>query len=120
MTRLPAILAMILLLPVACAATDTATQPVEAAADKPTADDTNFTWALLRAASMSVARLSLCQFQDVLELGSAHRMNVPGTTSGCWTWRFSWDWVKPEASLKLAHMSAASARVGFERLDLPA
>lgn len=83
-------------------------------------DDTNFTWALLRAASMSVARLSLCQFQDVLELGSAHRMNVPGTTSGCWTWRFVWDWVKPEASLKLAHMSAASARVGFERLDLPA
>jgi len=82
--------------------------------------ESNFTWALLRSAAMSVARLSLCQFQDVLELDTAHRMNVPGTTSGCWTWRFSWDWVKPEASVKLAHLCAASARVGFERLDLPA
>ena len=78
----------------------------------------NFTWALLRASAMSVARLSLCQFQDVLELGTAHRMNVPGTTEGCWTWRFSWDWVAPKASERLAHLSAASARVGFERLDL--
>ncbi|WP_255435270.1 4-alpha-glucanotransferase [Rhodoferax sp. BLA1] len=82
--------------------------------------DTDLTWALLRAAAMSVARLSLCQFQDVLELGSEHRMNVPGTTSGCWTWRFSWDWVTPQASVRLAHITAASARVGFERLDLSA
>lgn len=82
--------------------------------------DTGVTWALLRAAAMSVARLSLCQFQDVLELGSEHRMNVPGTTSGCWTWRFSWDWVSPQASVRLAHIAAASARVGFERLELPA
>ena len=81
-------------------------------------DNADVTWALLRAASMSVARLSLCQFQDVLELGTEHRMNVPGTTSGCWTWRFSWDWVSPQASVRLAHITAASARVGFERLDL--
>jgi 4-alpha-glucanotransferase len=81
-------------------------------------DNADVTWALLRAASMSVARLSLCQFQDVLELGTEHRMNVPGTTSGCWTWRFSWDWVSPTASVRLAHITAASARVGFERLDL--
>jgi 4-alpha-glucanotransferase len=83
-------------------------------------DDADLTWALLRAAAMSVARLSLCQFQDVLELGSAHRMNVPGTTSGCWTWRFSWDWVNPQAAVRLAHITAASARVGFEWLDLSA
>jgi len=83
-------------------------------------EDEDFTWALLRAAAMSVAKLSLCQFQDVLELGTAHRMNVPGTMAGCWTWRFSWDWVEPEASLRLAHIAAASARAGFERLDLKA
>jgi 4-alpha-glucanotransferase len=84
------------------------------------ADDADFTWALLRAAAMSVARLSFCQFQDVLELGTTHRMNVPGTMADCWTWRFSWDWVAPEASVRLAHIAAASARVGFERLDLQA
>ncbi|MCW2311846.1 4-alpha-glucanotransferase [Rhodoferax antarcticus] len=84
------------------------------------ATEEDFTWALLGAASMSVARLSLCQFQDVLELGTAHRMNVPGTTEGCWSWRFSWDWVTPQMSERLAHLSAASARVGFERLGLNA
>ena len=83
-------------------------------------EDADFTWVLLRAAAMSVARLSLCQFQDVLELGTAHRMNVPGTMTDCWTWRFIWDWVAPEASVRLAHIAAASARVGFERLDLKA
>jgi 4-alpha-glucanotransferase len=83
-------------------------------------EESDFTWALLRAAAMSVARLSLCQFQDVLELGSAHRMNVPGTMIGCWTWRFNWDWVTPEASSRMAHIAAASARIGFERLDLTA
>jgi len=80
----------------------------------------DFTWSLLSAAAMSVARFSLCQFQDVLELGTAHRMNVPGTTEGCWSWRFSWDWVTPKMSERLADICAASARVGCERLDLNA
>lgn len=72
-------------------------------------------WAMLRAASFSVARLSLCQFQDVLGLGSEHRMNTPGTL-GCWAWRFSWDWVGPDVAQRLANITAASGRVGFNRL----
>jgi 4-alpha-glucanotransferase len=76
-------------------------------------------WALLRAALFSVASLSMCQFQDVLALDGAHRMNTPGHM-GCWAWRFSWDWVGSEASVRLAHLSAASGRTGFERLDLHA
>lgn len=74
-------------------------------------------WAMVRAASFSVARLSLCQFQDVLGLGSAHRMNTPGTM-GCWTWRFKWDWVGPEVAAQLANITAASGRVGFNRLEI--
>jgi 4-alpha-glucanotransferase len=72
-------------------------------------------WAMLRAASFSVARLSLCQFQDVLGLGSEHRMNTPGTL-GCWAWRFSWDWVGPDVAQRLANITAASGRVGFNHL----
>jgi len=72
---------------------------------------------MVRAASFSVARLSLCQFQDVLGLGSAHRMNTPGTM-GCWSWRFSWDRVGPEVARQLANISAASGRVGFDRLAI--
>ncbi len=74
-------------------------------------------WAMVRAASFSVARLSLCQFQDVLGLGSPHRMNTPGTL-GCWTWRFSWDWVGPDLAQRLANITAASGRTGFNRLRL--
>jgi 4-alpha-glucanotransferase len=38
---------------------------------------------------------------------------------GCWTWRFRWDWVRPEHAARLAHISAASGRTGFDRLNLP-
>lgn len=74
-------------------------------------------WDMLRSAWMSVARLALCQFQDVLGLDSRHRMNTPGSM-GCWTWRFKWDWVKPEVARRLADMTAASGRVGFSWLKL--
>lgn len=74
-------------------------------------------WAMVRAASFSVARLSLCQFQDVLGLGSAHRMNTPGTM-GCWSWRFKWDWVGPGVARQLVQITAASGRVGFDRLKI--
>ena len=72
-------------------------------------------WAMVRAASFSVARLSLCLFQDVLGLGSAHRMNTPGTMS-CWSWRFRWEWVAPDVAPRFANITAASGRVGFDRV----
>jgi 4-alpha-glucanotransferase len=56
---------------------------VAAATDHALAD------ALLRAALASVARWALYPMQDVLGLGSAHRMNTPGQLD-CWTWRFRW------------------------------
>lgn len=74
-------------------------------------------WAMLRAAAFSVARLALCQFRDVLGLDGAHRMNTPGTM-GCWSWRFKWAWVGPELAQKLANITAASGRVGFDRLKI--
>ena len=82
-------------------------------------DGTDVHWAMLRAALMSVARLSLCQFQDVLGLDGTHRMNTPGTM-GCWSWRFSWDWVEPQVSSKLAKLTAASGRCVLEEVPAPA
>jgi 4-alpha-glucanotransferase len=67
---------------------------------------------MLRSAWMSVARLALCQFQDVLGLDSTHRMNTPGSM-GCWTWRFKWDWVGPQVAQQLARLTAASGRGRF-------
>jgi 4-alpha-glucanotransferase len=80
-------------------------------------DGTQPHWAMMRAAAFSVARLALCQFQDVLGLDGAHRMNTPGTM-GCWAWRFNWEWVGPESAQRLLAITAASGRVGFERLKL--
>jgi 4-alpha-glucanotransferase len=53
-------------------------------------DDRVLHWALMRATSQSVANLALFPLQDVLGLGSEHRMNFPGTAEGNWRWRFSW------------------------------
>lgn len=45
-------------------------------------------WALIRLAWASVADLAVAPLQDVLELGTEHRMNVPGTPTGNWRWRY--------------------------------
>ena len=47
-------------------------------------------WPLIRAALASVARLAIVPMQDVLALSAEHRMNMPGTTKGNWSWRFEW------------------------------
>ena len=44
-------------------------------------------WEMIRAVWASVANLALCPAQDLLGLGSAARMNLPGTAQGNWEWR---------------------------------
>ena len=46
-------------------------------------------WPLIRMALASVAGMAIIPLQDVLGLGSEARMNIPGTTEGNWSWRFS-------------------------------
>jgi len=43
-------------------------------------------WDVLACVWRSKACLATAQIQDVLALGSAHRMNRPGTEEGNWTW----------------------------------
>lgn len=38
----------------------------------------------------SVAVIAIIPFQDLLQLGAGSRMNIPGTASGNWRWRFTW------------------------------
>jgi 4-alpha-glucanotransferase len=44
--------------------------------------------ALIRLAWMSVANVAVVTVQDLLGLGSEARMNMPGTSSGNWQWRY--------------------------------
>ena len=67
-------------------------------------------WALVRAASQSVACMALFPLQDVLGLDGTHRMNLPGTAQGNWRWRFDWPMLQPDAAATLARISAASGR----------
>jgi 4-alpha-glucanotransferase len=73
-------------------------------------------WSLIRAACNSVARLAIFPLQDVLGLGSEHRMNIPGTASGNWGWRFDLGMVGTEPGRVLGLITAASGRGPFELL----
>jgi 4-alpha-glucanotransferase len=44
-------------------------------------------WTLIEATWGTVARMAIVPLQDVLELGNAARMNLPGTATGNWGWR---------------------------------
>jgi 4-alpha-glucanotransferase len=61
---------------------------------------------LVEAAYRSNAALAILPMQDLLKLGSAARMNSPGTVVGNWRWRFKWDDV-PESLAAICHERAA-------------
>ena len=44
-------------------------------------------WALVRLAMASTTQLAVVPAQDLLELGSESRMNVPGSAEGNWSWQ---------------------------------
>jgi 4-alpha-glucanotransferase len=48
---------------------------------------------ILRTVLMSVADTAIIPFQDLIRSGTEARMNIPGTASGNWGWRFTWDMV---------------------------
>jgi len=67
-------------------------------------DGLDVSWDLIRAACASVADMAIYPMQDILRLSGEHRMNMPGTSVGNWSWRFDWDMVHPEHALQLRHM----------------
>ena len=61
-------------------------------------------WPLIRAAISSVADLCILPMQDILSLGTGHRMNTPGTQENNWQWRFDWEQVPEGLTDKLKNM----------------
>jgi 4-alpha-glucanotransferase len=76
--------------------------------------DDGVNWAMMRAASNSVASLSVVPLQDALGLGSDARMNVPSRPEGNWRWRVNAESLHPELAKKLAQLAEVS-----DRLPLP-
>ncbi len=51
-------------------------------------DGHEINWVMIRTLMASVADTVLFPLQDVLGVGSEGRMNLPGSSSGNWRWRF--------------------------------
>jgi len=64
-------------------------------------DDEEINWSMIRAVEASVADVVIVPLQDVLGLGSSARMNLPGTVSGNWKWRYRRGALRPELSARL-------------------
>ncbi len=73
-------------------------------------DGHDVVWDLIRAACASVADTSIVPMQDVMGLGSEHRMNRPGVAGGNWSWRFQWRDVPTWSAERLRRLCALYGR----------
>jgi 4-alpha-glucanotransferase len=69
-------------------------------------------WDMIALALRSNANTAVVPLQDVMGLGTEARMNVPGTTSNNWRWRFTWDMLTKDMQERLAGLSRDSGRAG--------
>jgi 4-alpha-glucanotransferase len=76
-------------------------------------------WAMIRAAQVSPASLSVVPLQDVLGLGSEARMNTPSTHTGNYHWRYQRASLWPELAQKLAALAEVTDRLP-QALSIPA
>jgi 4-alpha-glucanotransferase len=77
----------------------------------PTIDASEVAPELLRLAWGSPAALAMAPFQDVLNLGSEARMNIPGRADGNWCWRCRDDQLGEPVFERLRGLSAESNRL---------
>ena len=73
-------------------------------------DGAEIHWDLIGLALRSPANTAIYPLQDVLGLGTAARMNVPGREWGNWTWRFRWSELAPEIEQRLERLTRAAGR----------
>jgi len=74
-------------------------------------------WPLIRAALESKSGLAIIPMQDLLALGSEHRMNTPGSIGGNWCWQFNWDQIPDALPEQLRRLVTLSGR-SRERLSI--
>lgn len=76
------------------------------------ADDGTVAAAMMEAAWASRAVFAIAPMQDVLGLGGAARMNLPGTVEGNWAWRMSADALAPAQFAALSALTRRHGRQG--------
>jgi len=73
-------------------------------------DKAEINWILIRAVEASVADTVIIPVQDVLGLSSSARMNLPGTVSGNWKWRYRPGALGQELAARLRSVTALYGR----------
>jgi 4-alpha-glucanotransferase len=68
-------------------------------------DGREINWVMIRTLMASVAGTVLFPLQDVLGVGSEGRMNLPGSPSGNWHWRFRAEALTPSISSRLRRLT---------------
>jgi len=63
-------------------------------------------WAFIRTLMASVADTVIFPLQDVLGAGQRARMNIPGTATGNWRWRFRGERLTIEIANLLGKMAS--------------
>ena len=79
---------------------------------RPAGDGVMATTALLGLAWSSAAALAMAPLQDLLNLGTEARMNVPGRAAGNWRWRCTEDMLSASAFQWLRTLTETSNRAG--------
>jgi len=73
--------------------------------------DDGIHWHMIRALMVSVANHVIVPLQDVLGLGSEARMNVPGTSTGNWEWRFKEGALEDDLAARMEELATLYDRV---------
>jgi len=71
-------------------------------------------WAFINLAMQSRCKLAIFPLQDVLELGSAARMNFPSRPGGNWAWRYQKDELSEDLALRIRRLARRNGRVRRE------
>lgn len=74
-------------------------------------DNSDAPFALVRAAWSSIADTAITQLQDILELGSEGRMNVPSTIGLNWRWRVKPNSLTDELAMRLREVTQTYNRI---------
>src|SRR5690606_19659276 len=68
-------------------------------------------WSLIVTGLRSVAERVIVPMQDWMELGSEHRMNIPGTIENNWLWRFDWSQLPEGLEQRIRYWIEQSGRL---------
>jgi len=82
--------------------------------------DAAIVWAMIRAALASPANTAIIPAQDLLELGSEARMNLPGIAKGNWGWRLQAGVLNEKLANRLRSLTMEYGRLMDGNLATPA